>query len=135
MMIAVRFDKETGAIKLIARGTSETMGGYITEHDDGLLADLDYVPYPDRYYVDLATSTIKERPVVVAVFDKKTIVADGEDTATITLPVSMSIKLDDKLIGESDHVEIVSDHPASYEIAVEKFPYIPASFFVMAVAS
>lgn len=85
---------------------------------------------PAREYVQ--DGEIVDRPALPA-FDTLEILADGEDTATLSLPELMIVKIDGVEHGPTDLIEIVSDMPATYAVLVEHFPYLPLNAEISAV--
>jgi len=78
----VIYNKTTGEIKSYSETSTNTP---IFCDDDGFLIIDEYV-YTHLSYVDTKLLIIKDRSLIPYTIDKTTIVADGIDTLTITLP-------------------------------------------------
>lgn len=84
-------------------------------------------PWSDTHMVVMDPEPrLEPRPSLA--FDKTSIVADGEDTATLTgLPDPCTVIVDDEAYEVTGGtLEIASDMPAVYRIEIEDpFPYLP----------
>lgn len=97
----------------------------VESEDDGIDDSLQYV-------VDGA---IVMRPSLPG-FDKTTITADGEDAATMTVPVGSHVEIVAVASGvcEDGIVEITADLPDSYTVRVtDCWPYLDGEFVIEAV--
>jgi hypothetical protein len=73
---------------------------------------------------------LTERPTMA--FDRTTIAADGEDTATLAIPGRFTVTVDGVEHEVEDEVEIASAMPATYRVTVDHFPWLPIDVEIVA---
>ncbi|NYZ17204.1 hypothetical protein HL658_32060 [Azospirillum sp. RWY-5-1] len=91
------------------------------ERLDGLTADI------NADYVDLSGgfAVVRPRPALPG-FDKTTILADGQDVATILLPDPCTVTINGTAhIVEGGRLELVGAYPGAYRVVIDQFPHLP----------
>ncbi len=94
-------------------------------------------PAPDRHYIDPVTGAMHERPALEARLSTGTIVGDGHDTARLApLPPGCEVTVGDRKFRVADGVlDISSEGADEIEIAVDHFPFLPATWTLTATAA
>lgn len=121
---------------LVHNGEGRILHSGVAPDEDGALLQIEgpdeYLLLTDEVEVDgdlyrIVAGEIVERPTLA--FDKTTILADGEDKATLTgLPDPCTVLVDGtpyEVTGGT--LQVTSDMPATYEIEIED-PF-PAQYF------
>lgn len=84
------------------------------------------------HYVD--GGLIVNRPTMPGTLNKSTITADSTDTAIISNLPPCTVTFAGEAYEVTDgSFELTVDTPGTYEISVEAFPYLPATFTIEAV--
>jgi hypothetical protein len=96
---------------------------------------------PTRNYVDVATKMLRPAEAMALVVDKITIAADGADEARVTgIPAGANVVVYCDGAPVSQHIvhdgeiDISANAPATYEIQVTCWRYLPAQLLIEAVA-
>ena len=111
----VDHDPDTG--RIIGQGMTQRVAW---DYHRTTIPSVEGTGAPDTHYV--LDGVITARPVLAG-FDKTTIVADGEDEASITLPEPMNVEIDEVTHEVTDTLAISSDMPATYRVRIEHFPW------------
>jgi len=85
-------------------------------------------------YVNPVTRLKTDRPIMPGTLNKTTITADKMDTAIISNLPPCTVTFAGEAYEVTDgSFELTVDTPGTYEISVEAFPYLPATFTIEAV--
>ncbi|HWM82936.1 MAG TPA: hypothetical protein VNQ56_12820 [Pseudolabrys sp.] len=83
---------------------------------------------------------IVQRPLLDLVLSRASIIADGADAAVLTgVPAGASGTIDDgtsrsQFVGDGEPIEVQADHPGTYRVFVECWPYMSNSVAIEARA-
>lgn len=128
----VKLDRATGRIEGLMKCPERWLDLQVSSLPDdvAILAVPDAPIGPETHYVAGSGSDdprLADRPVLPVAIDKTVIIADDADGATITgIPSGSRFTIDgEDMAAVTGEVSITSPMPATYDVLIECWPYLP----------
>lgn len=131
MKVAI-FDVSTGRICRIFEGPESMVAMQAQAGEEWIACAEDTIDL--SHWIDPTTLLRKDRLPMPGTLDKTQILADGTDLATIhNLPGCTVTFKGQQYPVEDGSFEFTADIPGTFIVAIEAFPYLPATFTVEAI--